>query len=90
MINKLTFEIIMLSTTVSSDLALNIFEVILYIKIKNQPSPYFSHRDIKRDNIEQRTPWYPQVLEKKFFALCILWCLLNMLSIPKTIQENYE
>lgn len=41
MIDKLTFEIIMLSTTVSSDRGLNFFEVILYIKIKNQPSPIF-------------------------------------------------
>lgn len=65
MIDKLTFEIIMLSTTVSSDWGLNFFEVILYIKIKNQPSPYFSHRDIKRDNIGQRM--ISTSFRKKFF-----------------------
>lgn len=56
MITKLAFEIPISSIPISSDRALNFFEIILYIKIKKSVIPYFSYRVIKIDNIGQRTP----------------------------------
>lgn len=47
-IDKLVFEVIVFFIPMSAVLALYFFfEIILYIKIKAQPFPYFSHRDTK-------------------------------------------